>query len=45
VQVSPTRIGKYVKMLNLLVGHHEQIGDLRAEYGDKVWLNSPNPTP
>ena len=33
VKVSPTRIGKYVKMLNLLAAHHEQgkIDDLRAE--------------
>lgn len=31
VKVSPTRIGKYVKMLNLLADHHEQgkIDDLQ----------------
>jgi hypothetical protein len=42
VKVSPTRIGKYVKMLNLVADHHEKgkIEDLRAEYGDKVLLNA-----
>jgi hypothetical protein len=42
VKVSPTRIGKYVKMLNLLADHQEQgkIDDLRAKYGDNVLLNT-----
>ena len=42
VKVRPTRIGKYMKMLNLLADHHEQgkIDDLRAEYGDEVLLNT-----